>query len=118
MSASLHSLSGIFYNDYIRPQKWFADTDDNANLTMRVIIVIIGLFCALSGFIIEHFQSVFEIVVTIVGMGTGAIVGAFSLGMLYPWANKKVNTFKCFGNHSTYIVIVSIEHRVFCVECF
>lgn len=63
---------------------------------MRVIIVIIGLFCALSGFIIENFESVFQMVVTIVGMGTGAIVGAFSLGMLYPWANKKVNTFKCY----------------------
>ncbi|XP_055297867.1 sodium-coupled monocarboxylate transporter 2-like [Sitodiplosis mosellana] len=89
VSASLHSLSGIFYNDYIRPRKWFAHTDGNANLTMRVIIMMIGLFCALSGFIIEHFQSVFQMVVTIVGTGTGAIVGSFSLGMLYPWANKQ-----------------------------
>ena len=53
--------------------------------------MVIGVFCALSGFIIERCQSVFQMIVTIVGTGTGAIVGAFSLGLLYPWANKQVD---------------------------
>lgn len=93
MSASLHSISGVIYNDYIRPRKWFAHTDPNANLTMRLIIFTMGTFCALCGIIVERFESIFQIVTTVAGMFTGAVFGVFTLGMLYPWANNQVNSF-------------------------
>ncbi|XP_055303103.1 sodium-coupled monocarboxylate transporter 2-like isoform X2 [Sitodiplosis mosellana] len=88
VSAALHSLSGIFYNDYIRPRKWFVHTDARANFTMRLIVILIGVFCILSGVIVDKFQSVFQMAVTLASMGIGAIFGAFSLGMLYPSSNK------------------------------
>lgn len=91
VSAALHSLSGVIYNDYIRPQKWFAHTDANANLTMRLIIFMTGTFCAVAGVIVENFQSIFQVIGTVAGMSTGAVFGAFTLGMLWPFANKKVN---------------------------
>lgn len=43
----------------------------------------------MSGIIVEHFESIFQIVVTVTGMFTGATFGVFTMGMLYPWANKK-----------------------------
>lgn len=89
-SAALHSLSGVVYNDYIRPRKWFAHTDSNANLTMRIIIFLIGTYCAFGGFIVEHFSSIFALVTTVAGITTGATLGTFTLGILYPWANQKV----------------------------
>lgn len=90
ISAVMHSLSGVIYNDCIRPRKWFAHTDANANLTMRFIIFLTGTLCAFGGIIVENFQSIFQVVVTVGGMSTGAAFGAFTLGMLYPWANAKV----------------------------
>lgn len=89
VSAISHSISGILYNDYIRPRKWFAHTDFNANLTMRLIIIWLGTFCALAGVVVEHFESIFQITMTIAGTFFGATFGVFTLGMLYPWANKK-----------------------------
>lgn len=90
VSASLHSLSGVIYNDYIRPRKWFAHTDANANLTMRLIIFAMGTYCAAAGIIVENFQSIFQVINTVAGITTGAIFGAFTMGMCYPWANQKV----------------------------
>lgn len=90
-SAGLHSVSGVIYNDYIRPWKLFAHTDANANLTMRFIIFLIGTFGAVAGVIVEHFQSIFQITLTVTGISIGVVFGAFTVGMLYPWANEKVN---------------------------
>lgn len=93
VSAALHTLAGVIYNDCIRPQNWYAHTDANANLTMRSIIFVAGSFCALGGFMVENFQSIFQVISTVGGMSIGAVIGAFFLGMLYPWANTKVTEF-------------------------
>lgn len=90
ISALLHSLSGVVYNDYVRPRKWFAHTDGNANLAMRLIIFTIGSYCALGGILVENFQSIFQIQNTISGIINGPKFAIFTLGMLYPWANEKV----------------------------
>lgn len=89
VSAISHAISGIVYNDYIRPRKWFAHTDSNANLSMRIIIILLGTICALAGIIVEHFESIFQIVMTVTGIFVGATFGVFTMGMLYPWANSK-----------------------------
>lgn len=84
-------MSGVIYNEYIQPRKWFAHTDANANLAMRSIIFMTGSYCAFGGIIVENLQSIFQIIATIGGVSVGAALGAFTLGMLYPWANTKVD---------------------------
>ncbi len=84
-------MAGIIYSDYIRPLNLFKHSDASANLTMKVTIVMVGIFCVLAGFIVEHVESIFQVVNTIVGMTCGAVFGVFCLGMLYPRANHKVN---------------------------
>lgn len=83
-------MAGIIYSDYIRPMHLFKHSDATANLTMKFTIVVIGIFCVLSGFIVEQVKSIFQVVNTIVGMTSGAVFGVFCLGMLYPRANAKV----------------------------
>lgn len=90
VSATLHAMSGIIYNDYIRPFKLFSHTDANANLSMRLIIFLLGTECACGGLLVEQFKSVFQIMITITGTLTGAKFGTFIIGMVYPWANQKV----------------------------
>lgn len=89
VSAGLHAVSGVIYGDYIRPLKLFAHTDANANLTMRILIFLLGSVCAFGGVLVERFQSIFAIMNTVAGTTTGAKLGVFTIGMLYPWANQK-----------------------------
>lgn len=91
ISANLNSLAGIIYSDYIRPLKLFKHSDAAANLTMKLTIVTLGIYCVLSGFFVEQVTSIFQVVNTIVGITGGAVFGVFSLGMLYPRANHKVS---------------------------
>lgn len=91
VSAALHSVSGVIYSDYIKPRKWFAETDVNINRSMRFTIFLIGTFCAFSGILVENFQSIFQAVNTVAGITAGAKFGVFTMGMFYPWANQKVN---------------------------
>lgn len=90
VSANLHSVAGIIYGDYVRPLKMFPPTDFNANLSMRIIIILLGTICAFGGILVENFKSIFQVMTTVAGTTTGAKFGVFTLGMLYPWANQKV----------------------------
>lgn len=87
VSASLHAVSGIIYNDFIRPLILFAHIDTLANRSMRIIILLLGTECFLAGFLVEHFKSIFQIKSVILGTTTGAKLGVFTVGMLCPWAN-------------------------------
>lgn len=93
VSASLHCISGVIYNDYVQPLKLFRHNDVNANRAMRFIIFAIGSYCAFSGILVEYFSSLFQVINTVAGMTTGAKFGTFTLAMLYPWANQKVMIF-------------------------
>ncbi|XP_055327149.1 sodium-coupled monocarboxylate transporter 2-like isoform X2 [Sitodiplosis mosellana] len=87
VSPMLHSLSGILYKDVIRPLKLFPDNDANANLVMRLIIFVVGTYCALSSTMVEQFHSTFQILNAITGMTTGAKIGVFTMGLFWPWTN-------------------------------
>lgn len=91
ISANLNSMAGIIYSDYIRPLNLFKHSDAAANLTMKLTIVTIGIYCVLGGLIVEQVESIFQVVNTIVGMTCGAVFGVFCLGMLYPRANHQVS---------------------------
>lgn len=90
VSASLNSKAGIIYCDLIRPMKIIRHTDRNANLTMKLIVFLLGTHCAFSIVLVEKFQSLFQMINTVSGTCVGAVLGVFTIGMLYPWVNKHV----------------------------
>lgn len=96
VSATMNSLSGIAYNDYVRPMNLFKHNDSNANFTMKLITLFVGVLCILGGVIVETFASIFQLVSSIAGSTTGAVFGVFTLGMVYPWANTKVSQYLVF----------------------
>lgn len=91
VSVSLNMLAGIIYTDFIRPLKMVKHSDRNANRFMKLTIALLGVLCVLAGIVIEKLSSNFQAVFILAGMCNGAIVGAFTLGMLYPWANRHVS---------------------------
>lgn len=91
VSPILHTMSGIWYRDCIRPLNWLPDNDANANLIMRFIIFAVGTYCALSSFLVEAFYSAFQLLNAITNMTTGAKFGVFTLGLFWPWTNINVS---------------------------
>ncbi|KAH8355920.1 hypothetical protein KR200_002233, partial [Drosophila serrata] len=87
LSATLNSLAGVVYFDYIKPR--IRHTEARANWAMKLIVVVMGGYCILGGFVVQNFNSILQTVVTITGINTGAVVGVFLLGMFVPRCNAK-----------------------------
>lgn len=91
VSANVNSLAGLIYLDFIKPLKFYRHTERRAHLIMKTIIVLLGIECAAGALIVEKFGSIFQLMNTIAGMTTGPTFGVFTIGMLYPCANKHVS---------------------------
>ncbi|KAH8306385.1 hypothetical protein KR018_009756 [Drosophila ironensis] len=88
LSANLNSFAGVVYFDYIKPH--IKHTDARANAIMRMVILAMGAYCILGGFVVQNFNSIIQTMWTITGINTGAVVGVFLLGMFVPRCNAKV----------------------------
>lgn len=91
MSVTLNTLAGILYTDFVRPLKIVSHSEKTANRFMKTTIVLLGILCVVGGIVIEQLSSSFQAIFTIAGICSGAIVGVFTMGMLYPWANRHVS---------------------------
>lgn len=91
VSVILNTLAGILYSDFFRPLKIIRHSEQNAKRLMKIIIVLLGIVSVLGGIIIEKLSSSFQAMFIIAGVCNGAIVGVFTIGMLYPWVNRHVS---------------------------
>ncbi|XP_011639285.1 sodium-coupled monocarboxylate transporter 1-like isoform X2 [Pogonomyrmex barbatus] len=99
MSASLNTMSGTIYEDFINPL--IPDSPRKevmaANI-MKSIVVITGAISVGLVFLVERLGPVFQIALSMRGVTDGPSLGLFLLGILVPWANAKGVLFGgCFG---------------------
>ncbi|KAJ8683292.1 hypothetical protein QAD02_019084 [Eretmocerus hayati] len=90
MSASLNSLSGIIYNDFI--DSWIQESPNKgakAAKIMKVISVIIGVLTVAMIFVIEHLGTIFEMANSLSSVVDGPLLGLFFLGFFVPWVGKR-----------------------------
>ncbi|XP_014222830.1 sodium-coupled monocarboxylate transporter 1-like [Trichogramma pretiosum] len=90
MSASLNTLSGTIYENFI--DRWItegADKDAKAAKIMKIMVVIIGLVTIGLIFIIEKLGTVFEMAYGLNSATEGPLLGLFILAMMVPWVGKK-----------------------------
>ncbi|KAJ9582261.1 hypothetical protein L9F63_003390, partial [Diploptera punctata] len=90
MSTSLNTLCGVIYEDFlarILPAR--TKNERTVNLIMKSTVCIVGIICVLLVFVVERMGSVVHATVTLGGITYGAMLGLFSLGMFFPWANSK-----------------------------
>lgn len=62
MSATLNSLSGIMYEDWVRPFNFFKHTERSSNLSMKAIVVVLGVYCVAMGIVVDQFQNILQMV--------------------------------------------------------
>ncbi|XP_072761247.1 sodium-coupled monocarboxylate transporter 1-like [Anoplolepis gracilipes] len=90
MSASLNTVSGTIYEDFISPCILEGSKKEaTAANIMKVIVLIIGTISVGLVFLVERLGPVFQIALSTRGITDGPLLGLFVLGMLVPWANTK-----------------------------
>ncbi|XP_011869528.1 PREDICTED: sodium-coupled monocarboxylate transporter 1-like [Vollenhovia emeryi] len=94
MSASLNTVSGTIYEDFINlriPES--PEKEAMAANIMKGIVVVAGVISVGLVFLVERLGSVFQIAVSTRGITDGPLLGLFMLGMLVPWANARGTLF-------------------------
>uniref|UniRef100_T1PIW0 Sodium:solute symporter family protein n=1 Tax=Musca domestica TaxID=7370 RepID=T1PIW0_MUSDO len=104
MSAGMNSLAGIVYFDYIKPH--IKHTERRANLTMKTLVLLTGLYCILAGTVVEKFSSILQIVYSIGGVTFGSVFGVFLLGMLVPKAHGRAAFWAAISSMLVMVYIV------------
>lgn len=89
LSASINSLGGVVYFDYIKPH--IRHTEHRANVIMKLFVFFTGIYCILGGMVIENFNSILQVIYSIGGMSFGSTCGVFMLGMLVPKSHGRVS---------------------------
>ncbi|XP_030379828.1 sodium-coupled monocarboxylate transporter 2-like [Scaptodrosophila lebanonensis] len=87
LSGHLNSLAGVVYFDYIIPH--IRHTEGGANTIMRLLVIAMGIYCFLGGFVVQKFDSILQALATIGGITMGANMGVFLMGMLVPRVGSK-----------------------------
>ncbi|PSN54836.1 hypothetical protein C0J52_02935 [Blattella germanica] len=89
MASGLNCLAATIFEDFVRP--WLRSDEDErtGNYIMKTIVFVVGVICVFLVVIVEKLGGVLEISYSAQGMTCGALLGLFSLGVFFPWANAK-----------------------------
>lgn len=90
MSTGLNSMTGVIFEDLIKPRLKRPMTEARASLLMKVIVVVIGAICVGLVFVVEKLGTLIQAAGSIGAITAGPLLGVFSLGMFFPGATSEV----------------------------
>ncbi|XP_037034061.1 sodium-coupled monocarboxylate transporter 2-like [Bradysia coprophila] len=88
MSASLNTVAGTIYEDFLKHRNPNASEKTASNI-MKIIVVVLGLVEMCLVFIVEKLGPVFLVTLALNGTTTGALLGMFTMGIIFRKANTK-----------------------------
>ncbi|ESO87029.1 hypothetical protein LOTGIDRAFT_107431 [Lottia gigantea] len=88
ISSGLNSLAAVFLEDVIKAYIFKDLRQERATLISKVLAVIFGIICLGLTYVASLLGSVLQAALSLFGMIGGPLLGTFTLGMLFPWANK------------------------------
>ncbi|KAK7579577.1 hypothetical protein V9T40_000206 [Parthenolecanium corni] len=89
MSTGLNSMTGVIYEDMIKPLSKNVISEEKASYIMKITVIIIGVLCVAMVFIVEQLGTLIQAGKSLSGITAGSLLGVFTLGMFFPWANEK-----------------------------
>lgn len=91
MSTSLNSMTGVIWEDLVRPHLRRPVSEQRASQFLKLLVVVIGALCVGLVFLVERMgATLVQASKMMSGITAGTLLGVFSLGMFFPWANSKV----------------------------
>ncbi|XP_015175380.1 PREDICTED: sodium-coupled monocarboxylate transporter 1-like [Polistes dominula] len=88
MSTGLNSLSGVIYEDIIKPCLRKPMSNVGASRIMKLIVIVIGIICVGLVFLVEKLTTLIQAGKSLSGITAGPLLGIFTLGMFFPFANS------------------------------
>ncbi|XP_050302091.1 sodium-coupled monocarboxylate transporter 1-like [Anthonomus grandis grandis] len=89
MSTGLNSMTGVIFEDLIKPHLREPLTESQASLLMKIIVVIIGFVCVALVFVVEKLGTLIQAAGSIGAITAGPLLGVFCLGMFFPGATPE-----------------------------
>lgn len=89
MSTGLNSMTGVIFEDLIKPRCTSGMTELKASVIMKIIVFIIGLICIGLVFVVEKMGALVQASNSMSAITAGPLLGLFTLGMFFPNANEK-----------------------------
>lgn len=90
----MNSFAAIFYKDFIAKLVSPNISEKAASNILKLITVAVGTVCILLVFIVEQLGGILSLSIALGGVALGPTMGLFTLGMLVPRTNSKVNNQK------------------------
>nr|CAH0110367.1 unnamed protein product [Daphnia galeata] len=88
VSSGLNSLAAICLEDFVRPFCGRGMSDAQATNVSKFIALGFGALCFGLVFVAAQLGNVLEAALSIFGILGGPLLGVFTLGMFFPWANS------------------------------
>ncbi|KZC08682.1 Sodium-coupled monocarboxylate transporter 2 [Dufourea novaeangliae] len=88
MSTGLNSMSGVIYEDMIKPCLRDPISEVAASRIMKIMVVVIGTVCVAFVFLVEKLGGLIQAGKSLSGITAGPLLGMFTLGMFFPVANS------------------------------
>ncbi|KAK7484710.1 hypothetical protein BaRGS_00024118 [Batillaria attramentaria] len=89
LSSSLNAISAIIFRDYIQGMNLCQNISElRSTITSKLVVAVagaIGIGCA---WIVSQLGNILQAVYVVFGILNGPVLGVFTLGMFFPWANK------------------------------
>ncbi|XP_066143288.1 sodium-coupled monocarboxylate transporter 1-like isoform X2 [Euwallacea fornicatus] len=89
MSTGLNSMTGVIFEDLIKPRLKRTMSEAHASLLMKIIVVLIGIICVGLVFVVEKLGTLIQAAGSIGAITAGPLLGVFSLGMFFPGATSE-----------------------------
>jgi len=88
VSSGLNSLAAVTLEDYVRPLFLPNMSDAKATQISRGLSIIYGFMAYGLVYLMANLSHLVEAVLSIFGLAGGPLLGVFTLGMYFPWANS------------------------------
>ncbi|GFS00670.1 sodium-coupled monocarboxylate transporter [Elysia marginata] len=87
ISSGLNSISAVILEDIVK--NYVGNVNDKrARIISQVLALIFGVICLGLTYVASNLGSVLQAALSLFGMIGGPLLGLFSLGMFFPWANS------------------------------
>ncbi|RUS68875.1 hypothetical protein EGW08_023361, partial [Elysia chlorotica] len=82
-------MSMVVLEDYVKVYMKRQIPKNKERLCLQIVSVVFGCISLEITFLVAQFGAILQAAVTIFGLIGGPLLGVFSLGMFFPWANEK-----------------------------
>uniref|UniRef100_A0AAR5PFT8 Sodium/solute symporter n=1 Tax=Dendroctonus ponderosae TaxID=77166 RepID=A0AAR5PFT8_DENPD len=89
MSTGLNSMTGVIFEDLIKPRLKRPLTEAQASFLMKMIVATIGVICVGLVFVVEKLGTLIQAAGSIGAITAGPLLGVFCLGMFFPGATPE-----------------------------